>query len=58
MFKQTKTNNNWVYVSSAMVGGFLLGVSYRKYGSIIKEHVRNMSHKEILDDISNAMHID
>ncbi len=35
-------NSNWFLMSSAVVGGFLLGLSYKKYGKDIKQHIHGM----------------
>ncbi|NLM22024.1 MAG: hypothetical protein GX207_09830 [Peptococcaceae bacterium] len=37
-----KSNNNWIKIGSAMIGGFLLGISYKKYGKNLSHHWRNM----------------
>lgn len=38
-----KTNNSWLMMSSAMLGGFLLGFSYKKYGKDITNRIGSMT---------------
>lgn len=38
-----KTNNSWMMMSSAMLGGFLLGLSYKKYGKEITNRIGSMA---------------
>lgn len=40
---QRKNNNNWVMLSSAMLGGFMLGFTYKKYGKNITHRLRSIS---------------
>lgn len=42
-----KSNNNWMLMSSAIVGGFLLGVSYKKYSQEIKNGILHLSKKNL-----------
>ncbi|MGI6449308.1 MAG: hypothetical protein ACOX3R_03135 [Desulfitobacteriia bacterium] len=44
MFSKRSNNNNWLMISSALLGGFLLGFSYKKYGKDITGRIQNMAH--------------
>ncbi|NLL53274.1 MAG: hypothetical protein GX248_11305 [Peptococcaceae bacterium] len=37
-----KSNHSWLKIGSAMIGGFLLGISYKKYGKNLSHRWRNM----------------
>lgn len=52
MFYSKKSNNHWLLTSSAMVGGFLIGFSYKKYGKDIKHQLHRISNKFDYDDYS------
>jgi hypothetical protein len=39
--KRSKTN--WLMTSSAVLGGFLLGFSYKKFGKEISNRIQNMT---------------
>ena len=57
MFNSRKSNTSWIMMSSAMVGGFLLGLSYNKYGKDIKhriQRVRSNGNGMIFDDYMNS----
>jgi len=47
-----KSNNNWLKVSTAMIGGFLLGFSYKKYGKNLanqwRKIKRNMDYNDFV----------
>ncbi len=47
-----KSNNGWLKISTAMIGGFLLGMSYKKYGKNLSHHWRhikkNMSYNDFM----------
>jgi len=42
-----KSNSSWLMISSAMLGGFLLGVTYKKYGKNLSYHLHNMKDNEM-----------
>lgn len=42
-----KSDNSWIMMSSAVVGGFLLGMSYKKYGKDIKHSIQKMTKRSI-----------
>lgn len=50
MFHSKKTNNSWLLMSSAVVGGFLLGFGYKRYGNEIKNQFHKYTHKESAND--------
>jgi len=43
VFNARRSKNSWFMVGSAVVGGFLLGVSYKKYGKDIKHRIQSMA---------------
>lgn len=43
MFYSKKTSNNWFLISSALLGGFALGLTYKKYGKEINNHFKKMT---------------
>lgn len=43
MLSRKSKGNNWLMLGSVMVGGFLLGSSYNKYGKDITERIQHMS---------------
>ncbi len=47
MFSRRSNNNSWIMISSAMVGGFLLGLSYKKYGKTIQHRVQKMTKRQL-----------
>lgn len=47
MFTRRSNNNSWLMISSAMVGGFLLGMSYKKYGKDIQHRVQKMTKRQL-----------
>ncbi|RNC28046.1 MAG: hypothetical protein AWM53_01976 [Candidatus Dichloromethanomonas elyunquensis] len=42
-----KTNISWWKMSSAVLGGFLLGFSYKKYGREIKHQIRRLGRNQM-----------
>ncbi|HHV63708.1 MAG TPA: hypothetical protein GXX46_01310 [Peptococcaceae bacterium] len=42
MFSRKSHNNNWMMISSALLGGFLLGFSYKKYGKDLVNRIQNI----------------
>ncbi len=49
MFYSRKSNTNWFLLTTAMVGGFALGMSYKKYGSHLHGHMKNLSNSRNMD---------
>ncbi|NLP44453.1 MAG: hypothetical protein GX351_07475 [Peptococcaceae bacterium] len=49
MFTRKTDNSNWVMMGSALLGGFLLGMSYKKYGKELRNGIRSFSSKKQLD---------
>lgn len=47
MFNSKKSNTNWILLSSAMVGGFALGLSYKKYGSSLQGHIGKLTNRDL-----------
>lgn len=43
MFSRRSKNNNWLMMSSAMLGGFLLGFTYKKYGKDITSYIPGLA---------------
>jgi len=44
-----KSNHSWFTISSAVIGGFLLGMSYKKFGNQIGQigdRIRHMTKKQ------------
>jgi hypothetical protein len=41
-----RSNNNWMLMSSAVVGGFLLGLTYKKYGKDIRHQIQKITKKD------------
>ncbi|NLI91738.1 MAG: hypothetical protein GX434_05875 [Peptococcaceae bacterium] len=41
-----KPNTSWWKVSSAILGGFLVGFSYKKYGREIKQQIRKVTKRQ------------
>lgn len=50
MFHSKKSNNSWLLMSSAVVGGFLLGFGYKRYGKEIINQFHMVTHKKSADD--------
>ncbi len=45
MFHSKKSDTNWILLSTAMVGGFALGLSYKKYGSTLHSQFEKLTKK-------------
>lgn len=45
MFFRKSHNKSWMKLSSALLGGFLLGFTYQKYGGHLSHRIRNMIRK-------------
>lgn len=55
MFYSRKPNRNWFLLTTAMVGGFALGMSYKKYGSHLHRHIRTLTNKDMdYEDYMNS----
>jgi len=42
-----RSNNSWLKMSSAILGGFLLGFSYKKYGKEMEHHIKKITRKPL-----------
>ena len=47
MFYSRKPNRNWFLISTAMVGGFALGMSYKKYGPELQSQIRKLKNRDM-----------
>jgi len=47
VFSRRSRHNSWLMMSSAVIGGFLLGMSYKKYGRDIKQRLQKMSRRQV-----------
>lgn len=45
MFFPKKQRRNWAGITTAMIGGLLLGISCKKYGSTIKNQLGKISYR-------------
>lgn len=55
-----KSNNNWLKMSSAVLGGFLLGFSYKRYGKGLEHQIRRITKRPLLDpeDYTHSLETD
>lgn len=42
MFNRRSKGNNWLMLGSVMLGGILLGSSYKKYGKNLTDRIMDM----------------
>lgn len=49
MFYTRKPKRNWLFLSSAILGGFLLGFSYKNFGKNIKNSLQKMTKGKFAD---------
>lgn len=47
--RKTNDNSNWLMMGSALLGGFLLGMSYKKYGKELRNGIRGLYSRRQLD---------
>ncbi len=43
MFAKKSHHSSWLKLSSVMLGGFLIGVSYKRYGKNLSHHFSNIT---------------
>lgn len=46
MFNSKKNDRNWFLISSALIGGFALGMSYKKYGRDLHHQIRKVTNRD------------
>ncbi|KUO66364.1 MAG: hypothetical protein APF84_18240 [Gracilibacter sp. BRH_c7a] len=47
MFHSKKPETNWILLSTAMLGGFALGLSYKKYGSNLHTQIGKLTKRDL-----------
>ncbi|ADY55985.1 hypothetical protein Sgly_1688 [Syntrophobotulus glycolicus DSM 8271] len=57
LFMNRSRSNNWLYVTSAMLGGLFLGISYNKYGRDIRHKLMKMKDRG-MSNITNSFDLD
>ncbi|AFV02023.1 MAG: hypothetical protein FNP40_11670 [Dehalobacter sp. 4CP] len=54
MLYSKKSDHSLLFMGSAMVGGFLLGCTYKRYGKKIEKHIQKFWQKDSNDDMFAA----
>lgn len=46
MFYSKKNGNKWLLLTSALLGGFALGFTYKKYAKQINSHIKKLTDRD------------
>lgn len=54
LFSKKSRNSKWLTIGSALLGGFVMGASYKMYGQELKNGIQSLSSRKKVLDYDNG----